>query len=275
MNIQFENVAAKQEIATYIWEKQNNPEQFCHLCPSDKDGILKDLERLFAKPEPRVLGIRDAAGRLRGVFQLLVISEERYLEIDWGFAHSDEIYDALLSHLRRVYPGFHLDIVVTKSNRGMSNACRRNGLLCQEEQILMDLREYTPKPVQANIVRYRSEYESSYRAIHDDENLYWTAERMLKALDRHDVYLAVENGAAVGYIEMTATDDENEPIQLFVRPECRGKGYGRALLQTAIEHNFPKKTVLEVYASNTPALNLYLSLGFCERLREFLAGTDL
>ena len=139
----------------------------------------------------------------------------------------------------------------------------------------MDLKEYTPKPVNADIVRYSPEYESSYRAIHEDEGLYWTADRMLKALGEYDVYIAVENGDAVGYIEMTTCDDENEPIQLLVKPECRGKGYGRALLQTAIEKNFPRKMVLEVNADNLPALNLYLSLGFQERLREYLGSTTV
>ena len=136
----------------------------------------------------------------------------------------------------------------------------------------MELKDYTPKPVNADIVPYSPEYEASYRAIHDDEGLYWTAERMLKALDKYDVHLAIENAEAVGYIEMTTRDDENEPIQILVKPESRGKGYGRALLQTAIEKNFPRKMVLEVYANNTPALNLYRSLGFQEKLREYLGS---
>ena len=44
------------------------------------------------------------------------------------------------------------------------------------------------------------------------------------------------------------------------------------MLQTAIEANMPKKVILEVYANNAPALNLYLSLGFQEKLREFLGS---
>lgn len=42
---------------------------------------------------------------------------------------------------------------------------------------------------------------------------------MLKALDRYDVFLAVENEKAVGYIEMTT--GFNEPVQLLVKPDCR------------------------------------------------------
>lgn len=270
MNIQFETSDINHEIADYIWEKQKKPGCFCHLCPQDRDGIIKELERLFAKPDPRVLVIRNDMGMLQGVFNLLVIPEEQYIETDWGFVSDPSVYGAFFAHLHDVYPGYHLDAVVTKSNQAMFKAYQENGLVYDEEQIFMELTDYTPKPVDAEIVRYSPEYETSYRAIHDDEGVYWTADRMLKALDKYDVYIAVEKGEAVGYIEMTTLDDENEPIQIFVKQECRAKGYGRALLQWAVEKNFPRKMVLEVDAINTPALNLYLSLGFKEKLREYL-----
>lgn len=275
MKIQFENSDSNYEIAEYILGKQAVLGSFCHLCPQDRDGIIKELNRLFAKPDPRVLVIRNDMGMLQGVFNLFIIPEERYIETDWGFVNALSVYDDLIAYLHKTYPGYHLDAVVTKSNQEMYEAYRKIGLVYQEEQILMDLKAYTPKPVNADIVRYSPEYEASYRAIHDDEGVYWTAERMLKALDEYDVHIAVENGNAVGYIEMTTCDDENEPIQLLVKPECRGKGYGRALLQMAIEKNFPRKMVLEVNADNTPALNLYLSLGFQERLREYLGSMTL
>lgn len=275
MKIQFETNDVNCEIADFIFQKNNELDSFCHLCLTDKDGIIKELERLFAKRDPRVLVIRDDMGTLLGVFNLFIIPEEQYIETDWGFVTNPSVYDDLISHLHDTYPGYHLDAVVTKTNHTMFNAYQKNGLVYQEEQILMDLKEYTPKPVKANVIRYSPEYEASYRAIHDDEGLYWTAERMLKALDEYDVSIAVENGEAVGYIEMTTLDDENEPIQILVKPEYRGKGYGRALLQTAIENNFPRKMVLEVDADNTTALNLYLSLGFRERLREYLGSMTL
>ena len=272
MNIQFETSDVNHEIADYILLMQNEPGSFCHLCPTDKDGIIKELERLFAKPAPRVLVMRDDLGTLQGVFNLFIIPEERYIETGWGFVTTPSVYDDLIAYLHSTYSGYHLDAVVTKSNQTMFEAYRKNGLVYQQEQILMDLKEYTPKPVNANVIRYSPEYEASFRAIHDDEGLYWTAERMLKALDDHDVFIAIEDGEAVGYIEMTAYDDENVPIQLLVKPECRGKGYGRALMQKAIENNFPRKMVLDVDADNTVSLNLYLSLGFQERLREYLGS---
>ena len=272
MRIHFETGDLNQEIAEFIYQKNNEPDSYCHLCPQTRAEVSEELARILAKPEPSLLVLRDEGNAVQGVFRLFAEPEEKYLEMLWGFVREPSVYEDLFGYLHTEYPGFHLDAVVTKTNRTMFEAYQAQGIHYDDEQIMMTLEKYTPKPVAAAIVRYSPEYEASYRAIHDDEGLYWTAERMLKALDRYDVFLAVENGKAVGYIEMTTGFDENEPIQLLVKPDCRGKGYGRALLQTAIEANFPKKMILDVYANNSPALNLYLSLGFQEKLREFMGS---
>lgn len=269
MSIHFETRDSNHEIADFICQKNNEPDSFCHLCPQVREDIVRELDRILAKAEPSLLVFRDEANAIQGVFRLIVESEEKYLELIWGFVRNLSIYDSLFAYFRREYPGFHLDAIVTKGNETMYEAYQSQGIRYDDEQILMTLDVYSPRPVDAAIVRYTPEYEASFRAIHDDEGVYWTAERMLKALDRYNVFVAVENEEAVGYIEVTTYDDENEPIQLWVKPDCRGKGYGRALLQTAIENNFPKKMILDVYANNTPALNLYLHLGFKEKLREF------
>lgn len=272
MRIHFETSDLNQEIAEFIYRKNNEPDSYCHLCPQTRAEVSEELARILAKTEPSLLVLRDEGNAVQGVFRLFAEPEEKYLEMLWGFVREPLVYEDLFGYLHTEYPGFHLDAVVTKANRTMYGAYQAQGIHYDDEQIMMTLEKYTPKPVAAAIVRYSPEYEASYRAIHDDEGLYWTAERMLKALDRYDVFLAVENGKAVGYIEMTTGFDENEPIQLLVKPDCRGKGYGRALLQTAIEANFPKKMILDVYANNSPALNLYLSLGFQEKLREFMGS---
>ena len=132
MIIQFETSDENHEIAEYILRRQNGPGSFCHLCPTDKDGIIKELERLFAKPDPRVFVIRNDIGTLEGVFNLFIIPEERYIETDWGFVNAPSVYDDLISHLHDTYPGYHLDAVVTKSNQTMFEAYRKNGLVSGE-----------------------------------------------------------------------------------------------------------------------------------------------
>ena len=272
MKIQFEGKDKVSEIIEYIYQHNNNTEEYCHLCPREHGELVSAIERLAGQESSSLLVIRDEDNEIRGVFRLLVEEDDRYLEMLWGFVQEPSVYEVLFDHLREAYSGYHLDAVVTKVNQTMYHAYEKQGIVYNDEEMEMHLGEYTPKPVSANIVKYKPIYEQSFRAIHDDEGVYWTAERMLQALERYNVMLAVENGEAVGYIEMTTGCEENEPIQLLVAPEHRGKGYGRALLQAAIEAELPKKVMLEVYVNNTPAVNLYRSLGFKETLREYLGS---
>jgi len=52
---------------------------------------------------------------------------------------------------------------------------------------------------------------------------------------------------------------------VFVAPRARGRGTGRALVQSAVAHAFGngvRRVNLLVYVPNEPAVNLYRSLGF-------------
>lgn len=64
-------------------------------------------------------------------------------------------------------------------------------------------------------------------------------------------------------------------ISLYVAPEVRGRGVGRMLMEAAIERARAtpgvEQLLLAVNATNTPARNLYLTLGFEPFGREPLA----
>ena len=52
--------------------------------------------------------------------------------------------------------------------------------------------------------------------------------------------------------------------QVFVLPEYRGKGVGRFVMEHLLAHLRPKKKQIALYvdSANTPAVQLYKSLGF-------------
>jgi ribosomal protein S18 acetylase RimI-like enzyme len=64
-------------------------------------------------------------------------------------------------------------------------------------------------------------------------------------------------------------------ISMYVAPEARGRGVGRMLMEAAIERARAtpgvEQLLLAVNATNTPARNLYLTLGFEPFGREPLA----
>lgn len=78
-------------------------------------------------------------------------------------------------------------------------------------------------------------------------------------------FLLETDGKAVGYACGSALFEDGEIDKVAVLSECRGKGYGKALvaklLETAIARG-AQRVFLEVRASNAPALGLYQSTGF-------------
>ena len=70
-----------------------------------------------------------------------------------------------------------------------------------------------------------------------------------------------------GFVMARLAADEAEILTLAVRPDARGKGLGRALLQAAINKARALGAVtmvLEVGADNPHALALYAGLGFAK-----------
>lgn len=92
-------------------------------------------------------------------------------------------------------------------------------------------------------------------------------------------YLATYGGEDVGCAEPVGTLRVEEMPQemgiygFFVRPEYRGRGHGRQILEEAIvtmRGHSSKPIMLEVDTNNLTALNLYRSLGFeVERTYEY------
>lgn len=77
--------------------------------------------------------------------------------------------------------------------------------------------------------------------------------------------VAVEDGRVLGYVGSQTVLGESDMMNLAVRPDCRRRGIGKALVEALCEALRVEKAVsltLEVRASNEAAKALYAALGF-------------
>ena len=79
--------------------------------------------------------------------------------------------------------------------------------------------------------------------------------------------VAEENGTVTGYVGSQSVLGEADMMNLAVAPTFRRQGVGRKLVQTLVEQLNKKGShilILEVRASNEPAISLYNELGFVQ-----------
>jgi len=110
-------------------------------------------------------------------------------------------------------------------------------------------------------------------------NLEHARQHLLRTFERpHQQFYLATYGPAGSAEPMGILRVEEEPAELgvygfFVRPQYRGRGHGRQILEetiAAIRDDSQKPLMLEVETQNLNALNLYLSLGFViERTYEY------
>lgn len=79
--------------------------------------------------------------------------------------------------------------------------------------------------------------------------------------------IAEDNGQVAGYVGSQSVLGEADMMNLAVVPEFRRQGVGRKLVQKLVEELKLRGThilLLEVRASNEPAISLYEELGFVQ-----------
>ena len=243
---------------------------FIHACNADPDyrdpmllteqQLRRNLLDAPENPNTRVFGTFEGEA-ITGVFALLVLEDEQYLELLAGLSRSAAAYDALLAHLSAAYPGYQADFVYNPRNRLLQAALKTLGAEFEPEQQKLVLRRTVPYAPDVRIVPYRPEYRTQYLALHTVDR-YWTGEHVLAAPEIFRVLLAIEDGAVSGYLDLTHNSTENEPYDLFVREERRRRGLGRALLAAAVQENRPNGMALLVDIDNEAAIALYESQGF-------------
>lgn len=227
---------------------------------STEEQIRCNLEKAFTRPNRQILGVYQD-GQLAGLFVLLVLDEDKYLEMLVGLSREAQAYRELMEYLARNYPGWEADFVFNPRNGLLKATLEDVRAEFEQEQQKMVFSGSVIPGDSTGIQEFSEQYAAEYYVIHS-RDVYWTGEKVAAAPERFRIFLAIDGGRVVGYMDVTHCFEENEPYNLFVLPEYRRRGFGRKLLAAALECNRPKGMMLLVDTDNVPVIRLYASMGF-------------
>lgn len=232
-----------------------------HLSARKEAG--EDIEDMVTREDHVCFGVMKDS-ELTGLFVLLILPEENYLEMLMGITRDPEAVEELLDYLKKEYRGYLADFVFNPRHRLLKEGLAKRGAEFDTEQQKMVYTHVLPACGTDDIELLSPPYEKQYCEMHT-KDMYWTAERVIRAPERFRTFVAVKDGTLIGYLDVDYCFEENEPFDLLVKPEYRRKGYGRRLLAKALLENEPKDMMLLVEVDNTPAIALYQSMGFVKK----------
>ena len=220
----------------------------------------KHLYEVPADPCACLLG-SFAGETLTGLFVFLILEKDRYVQMLAGLTRSRKACAEALDFLTSRCAGYGADFVFNPRNAVLRALLKERGCIMEPEQLRLRWTREVPVSDLSGIFPLEEPHRARYCALHS-RGVYWTAERVLAAPEIFRVLLAIEDGEAAGYIDLTHNSAENEPYDLFVRKESRRRGLGRALLSAAVQENRPNGMALLVDIDNEAAIALYESQGF-------------
>ncbi|PSP82855.1 N-acetyltransferase [Halobacteriales archaeon QS_1_68_17] len=136
----------------------------------------------------------------------------------------------------------------------------------------MEIREATPDDLEGIRRVAEESWRTDYPGILNRENVaaavdeWYGPERLAGEIDRDTTLLLVAgDGAVVGFAHALWNRGEGHVLRLYVAPDARGEGTGRALLDRACADLFDRgvdRVTAMVLAANDPGNDFYRTFGF-------------
>ena len=200
-------------------------------------------------------------GITKGLFVFIVLPDDRYVEMLIGFTKEEEAFIEMLEYMERNYCGYQMDFVFNPQNMAIYKPLKLKGAIFEPEQMKMIQGGFVTNVSTGNIETLSDKWMKQYYDLHNTDT-YWTAKRIVSALDKFRVFLVVKDEQVLGYLDVQSCYDINEIYALYVKPEVVSQGYELALLANAIELNRPNQMMVVVDVDNREEVDLYTAAGF-------------
>ena len=219
-----------------------------------------NLYHAFEKRDQHVYAYFEDS-KIRGIFVLLILSTEKYVETLIALSKSEYAYRELFEYLEKNYKGYRCDFVINPKNILLKNILISKNAIFENEQQRMIARQASKKEYSLDIQLFSDKWKQSYIDMHVKET-FWTAEKVLSALDRFRVFLAIDKDQLVGYLDVTYAYKQNEPYSLVVLTQYQNQGYEEALLSKDITLNGSNTMMTLVDVNAKEEIRIYEEAGF-------------
>ena len=227
--------AELQQTVNFAVRLNSRPEHRCKAFHDSHDNIHAQFERMLDHPHDKIL-VQEEQGRITGVLAILVEPEDKYIEAIGGvFAERNygPVATEFFNCLRENYPGHQMHAAYPEENE--QAICFMNSIGAELEDYDYELRlkraAFRGGAGHENTAQLTEQYYAGFSEFHNHHNpdVFWTGEKLLDALDKFRIHIAIENKTIVGAV-VTSKQTEPEIFFLTLAEHHQVLRYGKPLL---------------------------------------------
>ena len=232
-----------------------------------KEDFLARALGAFSNDNEEIL-LFEQNGKVAGWIHYYHLPDDRYLDtcafcVDGGMK---EALSEFISFARRRFPGSELYLGFPKENSEAVATLDAYGFERIEESYnnVLNFDLYTPQPVSAEIIPVTRNNFRLFSDIHSqhDEDMYWTSERILAAIDRWRIFVCLRSGKTVGAIYYSESKPVSEIFGVDFPDNVYDSEVYRALLTAALNNGKNRGTKHMVFFNAEQSQPDALACGF-------------
>ena len=264
------DISELEPVAKYAYKLNSIPQHKCKAFPTDYNSVLKQFERMIHHPNDELLVSTDGDDIL-GLLALLVEPEDKYLEFVGGvFAESNYrmVSEEFFKYIRDKYKGYKLNAAYPEENVQAIGFMESIGakLMDFDYEYRINKDDFKSLYEVDNIIYINKKYNEDFINLHNRMNpdAYWTGEKLINALDKFDIFIALEDDKVIGSIVTSKFNKEVDEIY-FLSVENEDDHLEKALLNRGVSHAFSNGTrelILMIGKEDAKLINICEEIGF-------------
>lgn len=206
---------------------------------SEKEEFFQNLRKSIERENYELL-LYFSENRMEGFISYYWLEEEQYLQLFSCNinAGTKQALGELVAYLEENFIGYEWYFGFSKNNKEAVEFLQNNGFSCIEDDYdtNIDFTNYELREENSNVLRITKENFEDFRSIHslDEENTYWTSERICENLDEWELYAYYEDNAPVGVLFFMGDEEYLEIYGIEYKGRIYREDIFTALMITAL-----------------------------------------
>ena len=226
----------------------------------EPERLLADLENCISDPNRAAYAAFDGDA-ITGFFAFDRFDKQYLVMTEW-LCGTERDGREMLALLRERFLGYTVEFTLRPDERILHALLIECGATVFSEQQNMKLTGPVPQTDTRRIEPLSAPYLSQYVALHESSDAFLDGEDVAARPETCTALLAIENGAVLGYLDLSRWEKSTNISDLCVDEAHRNRGLGAKLLAKAIELTRPDELTLQVDVDNPAAIHLYEKMGF-------------